>query len=138
MRPGLSFARRALPWLWLLYCVASLLHFAHNAEHVADYPNLPGWLSRGDIYLAWCAVALVGIVGFALYARGRELLGLTVLAVYAALGFDGLLHYGRAPLSAHNVAMNTTILTEVVAAGLLLLAIAALAAERLPRSAVRS
>ena len=31
-------AEWALPWLLLLYCVASLLHFVHNAEYVADYP----------------------------------------------------------------------------------------------------
>jgi hypothetical protein len=32
-----------------------------------------------------------------------------VLALYATLGFDGLLHYGRAPVGAHTAAMNLTI-----------------------------
>jgi hypothetical protein len=33
-------AFRALPALLLLYCVASFVHFAHNAEFLTAYPNL--------------------------------------------------------------------------------------------------
>jgi hypothetical protein len=129
-----TLARRALPWLLLLYAAASLLHFAHNAEYLADYPNLPGWLSRVDVYLAWCGVTFVGVAGYVLYARSRELMGIALLAVYAALGFDGLLHYTRAPASAHTAAMNTTIWTEVAAAALLLAGVATLAAQWRPRA----
>jgi hypothetical protein len=129
-----TLARRALPWLLLLYAAASLLHFAHNAEYLADYPNLPGWLSRGEVYLAWCGVTFVGVAGYVLYARSRELIGIALLAAYAGLGFDGLLHYTRAPLSAHTAAMNTTIWTEVAAAALLLAGVAMLAARWRPRA----
>jgi hypothetical protein len=39
------------------------------------------------------------------------------------LGFDGLLHYTLAPISAHNVTMNVTILTEVTLAAVLMCAV---------------
>jgi hypothetical protein len=53
-----------------------------------------------------------------------------VLTLYAALGLDGLLHYGRAPMSAHSAGLNLTIWTEVVAAAALLFAIATIALRR--------
>jgi hypothetical protein len=112
-----------LPWLLTLYGLASLAHFVHNAENLAAYPNLPAWLSRSDVYGAWCALTAVGLVGYTLYRRGRARVGLWLLALYAALGFDGLLHYGRAPLAAHSVAMNVTIWSEVAAAALALVAV---------------
>jgi hypothetical protein len=114
---------RALPWLLLAYCAASLLHFSHNAEYLADYPNLPAWLSRSGVYLTWVAIFAIGALGYVLYRRGHRRSGLVVLAIYAGQGFDGLLHYTRAPLAAHTTAMNFTIWTEVIAAALLLAAV---------------
>ncbi|MFL6199443.1 MAG: hypothetical protein ACJ76J_09725 [Thermoanaerobaculia bacterium] len=125
-----SIAERALPWLLVTYCAASFLHFAHNAEYLADYPNLPGWLSRSQVYLAWSAILALGIVGYVLYRRGQYLIGLAVLAVYAGVGFDGLLHYTRAPFAAHTTAMNVTIWFEVVAAAFLFIAVMKSGAER--------
>jgi hypothetical protein len=118
-----SLAERALPWLLVAYCAASLLHFAHNAEYLADYPNLPVWLSRSEVYFAWLAIVAIGVLGYLLYRRGHRLIGLVTLAIYASLGFDGLLHYARAPLADHTTAMNLTIWVEVVAAALLLIAV---------------
>ena len=109
--------------LLLLYLAASLLHFAHNAEYLADYPNLPAWLGRADVYLVWLGLAAVGVGGYALYRGGWRLAGLLLLGAYAAAGFDGLLHYTRAPFAAHTTVMNFTIWFEVAAAGLLLLAV---------------
>ena len=109
----------------LLYLAASLLHFVHNAEYLADYPNLPDRLGRGEVYLVWLGLAAVGVGGYALYRGGWRLAGLLLLGAYAASGFDGLLHYTRAPFAAHSAAMNFTIWFECVAAGLLLLAVAA-------------
>lgn len=130
-RPDL--AARALPWLLLLYCAASLVHFTHNAEYLADYPNLPVWISRGSIYFAWLAIFSVGLCGYLLY-RGRHALpGLILMAIYAALGLDGLLHYSRAPLVAHTAGMNATIWFEVVTATVALCAVAWLAGHRLLR-----
>lgn len=43
-----------------LYTLASLTHFAHNAEYIALYPGLPVWMTRESVYLAWLAVAAVG------------------------------------------------------------------------------
>jgi hypothetical protein len=120
-------ARRALPWLLLLYGSASLLHFAHNAEYLAQYPNLPPSWSRTDVYLAWCSVTTIGVLGYFLYKQAYRRLGLLVLALYAGLGFAGLLHYTRAPFHHHTASMNLTILTEVAAASLLLIDVASIA-----------
>jgi len=121
---------RALPWLLLLYCGASLLHFAHNAEYIADYPYLPVCISRASIYGTWCAIFLIGLAGYLLLHRGRTMIGLILLTIYTALGLDGLLHYGRAPISSHSVGMNLTIWIEVLTAALALSAVLWLAASR--------
>ncbi|MGP8033189.1 MAG: hypothetical protein ACLPQ6_03505 [Steroidobacteraceae bacterium] len=123
-------ASQALPWLAALYAAASLLHFVHNAEHLAHYPNLPSSWSRVDVYLAWCVVTALGIVGYALYLRGYRRAGLSFLALYAILGFAGLLHYTRAPFAHHTSMMNITICTEVAAAVALLVDVLILAARR--------
>lgn len=134
-----TLAERVLPWLLLLYCGASALHFTHNAEYLAYYPNLPDWISRTSIYLAWCAIFVIGLSGYVLFRRSRTIVGLTLLAIYTALGLDGLLHYGRAPISSHSFGMNLTIWTEVVTALLALCAVLWLAAGHLlPRLIARS
>lgn len=118
-----GFTVRALPWLLLAYGLASLAHFAHNAEYLGFYPNLPAWFTRTQIYGVWCAITAVGISGYWL-RRGRHAwVGVSLLALYAMLGFDGLLHYRRAPMAAHTMAMNVTILIEVAAAASVLIAI---------------
>jgi hypothetical protein len=121
------------PWLGgllLLYLAASLVHFVHNAEYLGDYPNLPAWLGRADVYLAWLALAAVGAAGWVLYRIGRRLAGLVLIGAYAAFGFDGLLHYTRAPFAAHTPAMNFTIWFEVATAALLLVGVLTLVATR--------
>ena len=109
--------------LLIAYGAASLLHYGHNAVVLDDYPNLPTWLSRTQIYAAWLVVTAVGLVGWFLTRRGYQLPGLIVLAVYGLLGLDGLGHYAAAPLSAHTFAMNLTIGLEVATAVLLLTAV---------------
>lgn len=115
----------------LLYGLASFIHFTHNAEYLSGYPNLPDWFTRSQIYGTWLCIAAVGLVGYLLYRRGFRIPGLAVLLVYAAVGFDGLLHYSRAPLAAHTVAMNATIWFEVVTAALLSIAVVSLAVEQI-------
>lgn len=105
----------------LLFLAASLLHFVHNAEFLADYPNLPATWTRADVYLAWLAMTAVGAGGWILVRRGFAKLGLALLAVDSLLGLDSLGHYVLAPPSAHTAAMNLTILLEVGAAALLLI-----------------
>lgn len=119
-----------LAGLLLLYLVASLAHFTHNAEYLGDYPNLPPWLTRGGIYLAWGGEALIGILGYVLYRFDWRLAGLVLVGIYAAFGFDGLLHYTRAAFDAHTSAMNFTILFEVAAAALLLIRVVMLATRK--------
>ena len=104
----------------LLYGAASLFHYAHNAEFLGDYPNLPAGLSPALIYGAWLGGTAVGVAGYLLFRRGYSLVGLAVLGVYGVLGLDGLGHYGLAPFSGHKFTMNFSILLEAATAVVLL------------------
>lgn len=116
--------QRMLLALVAILAAASLVHFTHNAEFLADYPNLPKSWSPTHVYLAWIGMTTVGVVGWVLVSRGSLVAGLLTLAVYAGLGLDSLGHYLVAPMSAHTAAMNATILAEVTAAGCVLLEVA--------------
>lgn len=106
------------------YGAASLLHHVHNAEFLNDYPNMPAWLSRAEVYAAWLGVTAVGLVDYVLIRLQYRLPGLVILGIYAALGLYGLGHYAVAPLSTPSLAMNLTIGLEVATAVLLLVAVA--------------
>lgn len=116
--------RRLPPFLLLLaamYCLASLAHFIHNAEYLVEYPNMPGWLSRSKVYATWLGINAIGAVGVLLARSTYSAPGFVLVAVYAALGFDGLGHYALAPMSSHTLPMNLTIWCEVLTATILLL-----------------
>ena len=99
----------------VIYLVASLLHFWHNAEFMSEYPNLPGWLTRGLVYLGWL-LTLVPCLLAVLAWRGRWfVLSLALFALWGALGYFGLDHYYIAPVSAHTAMANFTIVFELVA-----------------------
>jgi hypothetical protein len=114
----------ALLPLMLIYGAASLLHFTHNAVYLGDYPNLPAWLTSGGVVFAWLVVAAVGALGYVLYRRISRVAGLISIAAYAVLGFSGFDHYTVAPVSAHTLAMNLTILLEGATAAVLLVFVA--------------
>lgn len=116
--------------LFALYTLASLTHFAHNAEYIAFYPGLPVWMTRESVYLAWLAVAAVG--GLALIASrlGWSRLAAVLLVAYGLLGADGLLHYTLGLCSEHTLATNLTIWAEVLL-GVTLACAAALRLKRL-------
>jgi LPXTG-motif cell wall-anchored protein len=111
---------RPLRAVLLLYFVASLAHFSHNARYLSNYPNLPRWISSGSIYLTWLGLTIVGFSGYLLYRRRQTNIGLAMLGVYASGGIAGLLHYTRAPFTAHSAGMNFTILFESAAAAALI------------------
>ena len=117
--------------LLALYCATSLAHFVHNAQFLADYPNMPAWLSPVQVMGTWLAITAVGVLGWLVTRTRWPLPGLLLIAAYAGLGFDGLAHYSLAPMSAHSLAMNLTIWSEVVAAALLLAATALLVLKTL-------
>lgn len=102
------------------YFLTSLGHFSHNAEFICEYPNLPAWLTRTQVYAVWAAITSVGALGLLLMRKKYMATGLLLVAIYAALGFDGLGHYAVAPLELHPLMANVTILSEVAAAALLL------------------
>ena len=120
--------------LAVAYFLTSLGHFSHNAEFICEYPNLPASLTSAKVYAAWAGITLVGVLGFLLIRKRFVVTGLLLVAVYAALGFDGLGHYALAPMEWHSRMANITILSEVVAAALLLVATVYLLAMRLRQS----
>ena len=115
-----------------LYFVASLAHFTHNAEFIALYPNMPGWVTREHVYLVWLAITAVGAAGLAFVLTGWKIAGLLALAAYGLFGLDGLAHYTLALCSEHTLAMNATIWFEVTAGVLLAATCLAGAMRRLP------
>lgn len=116
-------------FLVIAYFIASLVHFAHNAEYIVFYPGMPDWLTREKVYMAWLAVTAVGTLGIAALYFGATAFGTAILAAYGALGLDGLAHYTLALCSEHTLAANITIWTEVVL-GFCLLLIGAVLAVR--------
>lgn len=131
----LSFTSPLFPkHLWALlalYFFASLLHFTHNAEYIAYYPNMPGWITREKVYLVWLAITSAGVAGILLSRIGWRLAGALCLAVYGAFGLDGLGHYWLALCSQHTLAMNFTIWFEVVSGAALALCATAFARHRI-------
>jgi len=121
-----------------VYFLTSLGHFSHNAEFICEYPNLPAWLTRAQVYAVWAAITSVGVIGLLLMRRKFMATGLLLLVVYAAMGFDGLGHYAVAPVELHPLMANVTILTEVVAAALLLPVALWLLASHMLRSQTRN
>lgn len=118
----LSDLPKLLAVLAVAYFLTSLGHFSHNAEFICEYPNLPASLTRAKVYAVWVGITSVGMVGFLLVWKRFVTTGLVLVAVYALLGFDGLGHYALAPMAWHTPMANITILSEVVAAALLLAA----------------
>ena len=109
--------------LWLLlalYAIASLMHFVHNAEFIAFYPNMPQWITRHTVYEAWLVITSVGVLALLSYALGWRGVGLVLLMLYGATGFDGLGHYALALCSQHTWSQNFTIWFEVVTGAMLL------------------
>lgn len=113
------------------YFVASLAHFAHNAEYIAFYPGMPAWLTPERVYLAWLGVTSVGLVALVLLRFGLPVPALLLLGLYGACGLDGLAHYTRALWSEHTVWANVTIWSEAATGLLLLLASALMLGRRL-------
>jgi len=118
---------KALAVLLFAYAGASLIHHVHNAEFLADYPNMPGWITRPAVYAAWLCETMLGVAGYLILRRGHPVVGIGLIVVYAAFGFDAFAHYALAPAAAHTAAMNATIWLEAAAATLVFVAIAVLA-----------
>jgi hypothetical protein len=103
--------------------VATLFHHVHNAEFLDAYPNMPAWLARGHVYAAWLCATAIGLIGYWSLRRGYRLAGTGLLVAYGVYGLDALVHYLRAPVSAHTLAMNLSIWFEAAAAAALLVAL---------------
>jgi hypothetical protein len=114
----------------LAYAAASLLHHVHNAEFLADYPNMPAWLTPALVYTAWLATTSLGVVGYVFLRRGHEPSGLGLLALYGAVGLYGLTHYALAPAAAHSFLSNLSIWLEAATGLILVGATATLMARR--------
>ena len=105
---------KPLQALAVLFLLASVAHFIHNAEYIAYYPGMPGWLTREKVYLFWLAFASPGVVAVICARLRRPRLALAFLAVYGALGLDALGHYALALCSEHTLAANIMIWAEAV------------------------
>ncbi len=111
--------------LFAIYSIASLTHFVHNAEFISFYPNMPAWITRETVYLAWLGIACLGLAGLLMWRLGLLALGMLLMGAYGALGIDGLAHYTLALCGEHSLATNLTIWFEVIT-GFVLLMVAGL------------
>ena len=98
--------------LAVAYFFASLAHFAHNAEYIAFYPNMPAWITRETVYLTWIGITAAGFLGLFMLRAGFYLADIALVGVYGALGLYGLAHYALALCSEHTLAANITIWLE--------------------------
>src|SRR5262245_65976857 len=110
----MNFLPRHIRVLIGVYFLATLAHFAHNAELIAFYPNMPAWLTREQVYLAWLALTSVGVAGIVVARFGWRALGALLIGAYGALGLDALTHYALALCSEHTLAANFTIWFEEI------------------------
>ena len=122
--------RNAILWCFVGYLVASFIHFAHNAEFLADYPHMPHWLTRGGVYAAWAAMASVGLIGLVLRPSAATV-GSLLMAVSGVCGVLVLTHYWNAGPSMHTAAMNVAIMLEAATA-FVLLGVTAAASRTVP------
>jgi hypothetical protein len=123
---------KRLRLIMIVYGLASLMHFAHNAVYLREYPNMPAWLTPVGVWVAFLATTAVGVLGYGVYRLRSRAVGVLMIAVYGAMGFGGLDHYVAAPVAAHSIVMNVTIAAEAAAAATLLIYLA-----RLPRANTR-
>jgi hypothetical protein len=120
----------------IVYGVASLMHFAHNAVYVREYPNMPAWLTPVGVWAAFVAETAIGVLGYCVYRFRSRAVGALMIAVYGVMGFGGLDHYVAAPVAAHSIVMNVTIATEAAAAAALLVYLARTRSGRRDRRGV--
>jgi len=106
-------------FLAALYCCASLIHFTHNAQYIAFYPNMPPSITPGTVYRAWIAIKVVGGMAAVFSLAGWRIGAALLLIAYGCFGLDGLGHYALALCSEHTLAMNFTIWFEVLTGSLL-------------------
>jgi hypothetical protein len=121
--------------LGAVYFAASLAHFAHNAEFIAIYPNMPAGLTREHVYIAWLAITSLGVAGLMVARLGRRALGVALVGAYGVLGLDGFAHYTLALCSEHTLATNITIWAEAISGLVLMLACVRLLVRRSARRA---
>jgi len=121
----------------MLYFVASLAHFAHNAQFIAFYPGMPAWLTAEKVWLAWLGVTSVGVAALAMAGFGLTTLAVACLGVYGAFGLDGLAHYTLALCSEHTVWANVTIWSEATCGVVLLIVSSLTLVRRIPSAAGR-
>jgi len=116
--------------LLIVYFIASLAHFVHNAEYIAFYPNMPTWLTREKVYLAWLVITSIGVAGLIASRLRWHAVGAILIALYGAFGLDGLLHYTLALCSQHTLMTNVTIWSEAASGLVLMLASVIVLARR--------
>jgi len=121
---------RHIWFLLAVYFVASSAHFVHNAAYIAYYPNLPSWITSDRVYVAWSVVTAVGIAGLVALPLRLHAAAAVFIAVYGALGLDGLAHYTLALCSEHTFMTNVTIWSEAISGLCLLVASAVLVAKQ--------
>ena len=109
--------------LLIVHMAASLWHHLHNGQFMDEYPNMPQGIppaiALGLAAAVWVVTSALGLAGYYLVCNGRRLIGFGAMGLYAAWGLLAFTHYSLAPMSAHSLVQNATILSEGLTALLL-------------------
>ena len=87
---------RALRTILAASILSTGLHYTHNFVKIDQYPQsdlLPNATIQVGILLVWPVLTAVGLIGYRLYARGRERAAHLCLAAYSVVGFASLGHF---------------------------------------------
>jgi hypothetical protein len=93
--------------------VSTAVHYTDNYVAFEGYPGSDS-ISRADIPIAWVVLTAVGLAGYLLYQRGRDLPAHALLATYALTGLTTPLHYLSGSPSELPVWRNASILLDGV------------------------
>lgn len=110
---------RVLLVLLLVNVTASVLHYVDNIRFFDAYPE-PAWISPHFIDAFWFVMTPFAVVGFFLFSKGSRWGSAASLAAYALMSLLVLGHYRYASPWALSFRVNLFILSEAVAALMLL------------------
>ncbi len=113
------------PQTWLLVIlltnlISTGMHYWDNYVSFDRYP-VPAWITVDGVWMSWSLLTIVGSLGYWLYCQQKWWLAYICLTIYVSTGASTPLHYLYAPMSHFMMRMNISILSDGLAALLLIL-----------------
>ena len=126
--------KQVLFWLIVANVIATIFHYADNVCYFHLYPE-PTWLNAKIVDAFWFVMAPLAVIGYWQIRVGAVRRGCLFLYAYAAASLLVLGHYRFAPFLSISFRIHFFILLEAALALILILYVARIHSERLPKSA---